>query len=210
MSTISASTTSTTAYKVTADTTGTLVLQTGATPTTAVTIGTDQSVTLAGTLATSSRGIAKASMPAGTVLQVVSTTKTDTFSTTSTTFVDLTGFSVTITPTSASSQILVLVASNYAPSTTSIFGIFNLLRGATNICQPSTSPTLNGTTISYSSVGDVINNWSTSYLDSPATTSATTYKFQARTNNPGTIYVNRRNSADTAQTSTITVMEIAA
>ena len=44
MSTISASTTSTTAYKVTADTTGTLVLQTGATPTTAVTIDTAQNV----------------------------------------------------------------------------------------------------------------------------------------------------------------------
>jgi hypothetical protein len=48
MSTISASTTSTTAYKVTADTTGTLVFQTGATPTTALTIGSDQSVTFAG------------------------------------------------------------------------------------------------------------------------------------------------------------------
>jgi len=47
MSTISASTTSTTAYKVTADTTGTLVLQTGSTPTTAVTIGTDQKVAFA-------------------------------------------------------------------------------------------------------------------------------------------------------------------
>jgi len=47
MSTISASTTTTTAYSVTADTTGTLVLQTGATPTTAVTVGTDQSVTFA-------------------------------------------------------------------------------------------------------------------------------------------------------------------
>jgi hypothetical protein len=57
MSTISASTTSTTAYKVTADTTGTLVLQTGSTPTTAVTIGTDQSVTLAGTLAVQSQNI---------------------------------------------------------------------------------------------------------------------------------------------------------
>jgi hypothetical protein len=44
MSTISASTTTTTAYKVTADTTGTLVLQTGATPTTAVTIDTSQNV----------------------------------------------------------------------------------------------------------------------------------------------------------------------
>jgi Chaperone of endosialidase len=44
MSTISASTTTTTAYKVTADTTGTLVLQTGATPTTAVTVDTSQNV----------------------------------------------------------------------------------------------------------------------------------------------------------------------
>lgn len=44
MSTISASTTSTTAYKVTADTTGTLVLQTGSTPTTAVTVDGSQRV----------------------------------------------------------------------------------------------------------------------------------------------------------------------
>lgn len=52
MSTISASTTSTTAYKVTADTTGTLVLQTGSGPTTAVTVGTDQSVAFAGAVST--------------------------------------------------------------------------------------------------------------------------------------------------------------
>ena len=49
MSTISASTTTTTAYKVTADTTGTLVLQTGATPTTAVTVDTSQNVGIANT-----------------------------------------------------------------------------------------------------------------------------------------------------------------
>jgi len=50
MSTISASTTSTTAYKVTADTTGTLVLQTGATPTTAVTVNSVQGVQILNTL----------------------------------------------------------------------------------------------------------------------------------------------------------------
>jgi len=53
MSTIKSSTTTTTAYSVTADTTGTLVIQTGATPTTAVTIGSDQSVTFAGTVSLS-------------------------------------------------------------------------------------------------------------------------------------------------------------
>ena len=63
MSTISASTTSSTAYKVSADTTGTLVLQTGATPTTAVTIGTDQSVTLAASLTI---GSATQAVPSGT------------------------------------------------------------------------------------------------------------------------------------------------
>jgi hypothetical protein len=54
MSTISASTTTTTAYKVTADTTGALVLQTGATPTTAVTIDTSQNTTFAGTVSATS------------------------------------------------------------------------------------------------------------------------------------------------------------
>ena len=56
MSTISASTTSTTAYKVTADTTGTLVLQTGATPTTAVTVSSAQVVTLSQALPEASGG----------------------------------------------------------------------------------------------------------------------------------------------------------
>ena len=57
MSTIKSSTTTTTAYSVSADTTGTLVIQTGSTPTTAVTVGTDQSVTLAGTLALQSQNM---------------------------------------------------------------------------------------------------------------------------------------------------------
>ena len=56
MTTISSSTTSTTAYKVSADTTGTLVLQTGATPTTAVTISSAQVVTLANALPVASGG----------------------------------------------------------------------------------------------------------------------------------------------------------
>lgn len=56
MSTISASTTTTTAYVVTADTTGALVLQTGATPTTAVTISSAQVVTLAQPLPLASGG----------------------------------------------------------------------------------------------------------------------------------------------------------
>lgn len=143
------------------------------------------------------------------ILQVVSTTKTDTFSTTSTSFVDVTGLSVTITPTSASSTILVFVSGVLGCGTTSQIGLFNLLRGATNIAQPATAPSFAATTMVFVNGTDYVVPWSILFLDSPATTSATTYKIQTRTNT-GTIYVNRRSTADTNTTSTITVMEIAA
>jgi hypothetical protein len=65
MSTISASTTSTTAYKVTADTTGALVLQTGATPTTAVTISSAQVATFAQAPVLPSASIPQAALAAG-------------------------------------------------------------------------------------------------------------------------------------------------
>ena len=65
MSTISSSTTSTTAYKVTADTTGTLVFQTGATPTTAITISTGQVATFAQAPSLPAASIPQAALAAG-------------------------------------------------------------------------------------------------------------------------------------------------
>jgi len=65
MSTISASTTSITAYKVTADTTGTLVFQTGATPTTAITISTGQVATFAQAPSLPAASIPQAALAAG-------------------------------------------------------------------------------------------------------------------------------------------------
>ena len=65
MSTISASTTTTTAYKVTADTTGTLVLQTGVTPTTAVTISSAQVATFAQAPVLPAASIPQAALAAG-------------------------------------------------------------------------------------------------------------------------------------------------
>ena len=202
MSTISSSTTSTTAYKVTADTTGTLVLQTGATPTTAMTIDASQNITTV-------NKFAKESMPIGSVLQVVSTTKTNTFSTASTTFVDLTGLSVSITPTSASNKVMIFVTYSYSSSLTTAIAVFNLLRGSTNISQPATTPSFNGTAINYAATSDAVIPGSINFLDSPATTSAITYKIQCRISS-STLYVNSRGAGDSAFTSTITAMEIAA
>jgi len=73
MSTISASTTTTTAYKVTADTTGTLVLQTGSTPTTAVTIDASQNV---GVGTASPLGLLDVASSSTTLARVRSTTGT--------------------------------------------------------------------------------------------------------------------------------------
>ncbi len=147
-------------------------------------------------------------LPAGAVLQVVSTTKTDTFSMTGG-FTDITGLTATITPTSATSKIFIIV--NLAVSSSAGAGLnaFNLVRNSTNISQPATTPTFAGTFCAYLDLGDNILPLAINFLDSPATTSATTYKLQMKTNT-GTQYVNRRSSTDSAFTSTITVMEIAA
>jgi len=60
------------------------------------------------TTASSGQSIPKAALPTGSVLQVVSATKTDTLSTTSTGWLDVTGLSVSITPISSSSKIMVI------------------------------------------------------------------------------------------------------
>ena len=178
------------------DNTGTLISS-------ATTTGINATALTTGTVPT-------ARLPAGTVLQVVSTVKNDTFSSTSTTNTDITGLSVAITPTSTSSNILVLVQSNYGPGGGSQIANFQIVRNSTNIANPSNTGLLYSSTVTaYQITSDQTANYSISYLDSPATTSATTYKVQGRTTS-GTWYVNRRNTADMNTISTITVMEIAA
>ncbi len=161
--------------------------------------------------------IAAAALPAGSVLQVVSTTKTDTFSTTSSSFVDITGLSATITPRSTSSTILVNFSVNRGAAGATISG-FQILRGATAICiGDAAGSRTRATTGAYPSNGDAISSYITSsmiFLDSPATTSATTYKLQVKSDLGAlAIYVNRDgvdsdNSSLLRCASTITVMEI--
>ena len=142
-------------------------------------------------------------------VQVVSTTLNTVFTTASTSFTDLTGLSATITPTNSANKIMIIVNTYYSSNSGSGITVFNLVRGSTNICQPSnTGLSFSGTASGFISVADNICPVSISFLDSPATTSATTYKVQLKTNT-GTSSINQRNSADGAFTSTITLMEIA-
>ena len=161
-------------------------------------------------------------MPAGHILQVVSVTKTDTWTYSgSTTFQDITGLAAVITPTSSSSKILVQVNINI--SGTERYHGARLLRGSTLIGAGDVSGNRPSVSISSGSNQDesnnayVMRNSSFSFLDSPSTTSATTYKVQAvSTQTAGaTTYVNRAPTDSDAQwahrgSSTITLTEVSA
>ncbi len=136
----------------------------------------------------------------GSVLQVVQATTTTQYSSTSTSFVD-SGLSVTITPKSSSSKILVTADFGVAASTSSAGTIFNLLRGSTQLFYRG---------ICYSSAGGIYSNAAFFHLDSPATTSATTYKIQYVTQDAAsTAWVNVGYNGYTSPTAHITAMEIA-
>ena len=153
---------------------------------------------------------------AGNVIQVVQTVKTDTFTTNSATFVDITGMSASITPRSTSSKILVqlnITGSSDGVSTTNI--PVRLVRGSTDIfLADAASNRTRTTTIGSSQNTSTFGNISAFLLDSPATTSTLTYKIQTFGMASTTVAINRSSvDSDTSSfgraTSTITLMEIA-
>jgi len=116
----------------------------------------------------------------GKVLQVVSGTYSTSTAITSTSLVD-TGLSATITPTLATSKVLVLISQSNILDRPTIgsYGEYDLKRGATSIRNFISIPLLfaePSSTFSSITLGHIMN---LSHLDSPATTSATTYKTQA-------------------------------
>jgi len=167
-----------------------------------------------GTLATTAF-VNTAVAAGGKVLQVVSVTKVDTFSTSSTSYVDITGLSVSITPSSATSQVYVsaTVTGNGNPPSSGMF--LQLVRGSTAIAIPTSPGSRSaGFAVLYTVDAALNQTTGTLFMDSPATTSATTYKIQGRVN-ASTGFINRGstdtdNSGYIRSVSSITVMEISA
>ena len=143
------------------------------------------------------------------VVQVKSAIKTTSFSTTSTSFVDVTDVTVSITPTSASNKVLVTVSGVAGQSSAGEVVVLNLNRGATPIAQ-STGSGIANQTLGTANIGANENgSFAISFLDSPATTSATTYKLQGRIVTAGTLFVGRFPVNDNFRSvTTITVMEV--
>ena len=156
-------------------------------------------------------------LSAGKVLQVVQTVKNDTFTATSNgSEVSVTGMSATITPTSSSSKIMISVVLNYSCQATT-WGAY-LKRGTTIIGVGSAAGVRQSVASGLGSTVDYNQqlNGKIEYLDSPATTSATTYQLFAINSNTVQIAINRGALYDGNDTtskrsiSTITLMEIGA
>lgn len=146
----------------------------------------------------------------GKVLQVVSaTTDTQVTITSDTTYAD-TGMSATITPTASNSKILILAmgaTSVFRGTSNTIFGFnMKLLRGATTLFE-NVNQGIEMATVSDKGMKFYIHY---SYLDSPATTSSTTYKIQSKSAYPDSSVYWQDSSGGVSRLSSIILMEIGA
>lgn len=154
---------------------------------------------------------------AGAVLQVVQTVKTDGFSFAGGSYVDVTGLSVSITPTSTTSKILIMFSLyGVQQGTTGTYGLqVKLVRNSTAIYLGDASGSAQQAS---ANIGTTSYNYPQSlngvYLDSPATTSSTTYKLQAYGESGQSQFIggsyNTVAAYDARVPSQIIVMEIAA
>jgi len=171
----------------------TLPAETGTILTSATLSGINASALSAGTLA-------KARLPAGSVLQVVQGNYTNLTTTTSTSYVD-TGLSASITPGATANKVLVIVQASIEQVTAGTSVRFVIDRSGTKPQDPNFIQSLavaDGVTLAFA------------YLDSPSSTSSLTYKIQFRNESGGYTTKFGNESLSNFTYNTITLMEIAA
>ena len=175
---------------------------------------------------TSNETVSIPSAGVGKILQVMQAVKTDTFNTSSNgTFVDVSGLSVTITPTSASSKFVLLaslvISADYNANPCLRFSGGNSgnyvgdARGSRRrVAWSGGDDWFNGSSSTVSS--QMAFTAQLSYVDSPATTNEITYKVQAMGDANGGIYINREPSDPDSSgegfttASSLIIMEVAA
>ena len=142
----------------------------------------------------------------GGIIQMKQTVLPTDVSTTSTSFVDASGFSVTITPTSASNKILVVLScrvNTSSGSNTNSRASISVFRDATNIVNQFVGTFFGGVT---GNDFNTYNSTNTSYLDSPATTSSITYQVKFASDNSAC--TTSINGGSSPPRSYLTVMEV--
>jgi len=150
----------------------------------------------------------------GKVLQVISASKNDTFTTTSTSFVDVTGLTADIAPASTSNKVLVTVLLGRLTTDDGGGVTAELNRGGSSIYDLGQGGATDG--FAAGGGGGMSNNDRKNdvgfiqYLDSPSSTSSLTYKIRIKRASSGSAYINRWGlNDDQGAVSSITLMEIA-
>ena len=150
-------------------------------------------------------------MSSGSIIQVKQAFKTDAASTTSTSFTDISGLSVSITASSASNKFL--ITSNISASCDSNIDAFLiLLKDSTEIASGTGGSVENMFALIRETDDRIVDSFALNFLDTAGDTNAHTYKIQFRTSNSSNpLVINRRNhDAAFGLPSSITVMEVAA
>jgi len=150
----------------------------------------------------------------GKILQVISASKNDTFTTTSTSFVDVTGLTADITPASSSNKVLVTVLLGRLTTAAGSGAIAQLDRGGSSVYDLASGGSSDG--FAAGGGGGMTNNDRKNdngfiqYLDTPSSSSSLTYKIRVKTTGSGTAYINQWGlNSDQGCVSSITLMEIA-
>jgi len=156
---------------------------------------------------------AGAEPPAGIGSNVVQTVKTDTFTSSSATFEDVTGLNVSITPTADTSKVLVIADVAIGNSLNSAVHI-RILRGSTVIYVGDAASNRVQTTASNLIDQASPNFRAATFLDSPGVATSVTYKIQIRRGQNPTAFINRAgqdtdNEEFGRMASSITVIEVA-
>ena len=153
----------------------------------------------------------------GKILQVLQATKTDTQSSTTNDFVDVTGLSIAITPAATSSKILVFANVLCIGTVGATAAFSRVVRDSTAIAiADADGSRTRASAMGYAPDTGDVRHHSTVWLDSPSTTSATTYKIQFMMASAGsTAYINRFAATNDSAAygrgvSSITVMEVSA
>ena len=150
----------------------------------------------------------------GNVIQVLQTSIETQLSTGSTTYVDVTGLSVTIAPKYTTSKILIRFKINGSNTNTSNLNVYQIVRDSTAVGNGNVENRAKCHTAVRGSIGDANSSFVASgeFLDSPNSVLSITYKIQWRVDG-GTSYINRdfsngNSAAYPSPLSTITIMEI--
>ena len=159
-----------------------------------------------------------ANAPSGSVIQVVQAVKGDTQTIQSSSWIDVSGLSASITPQSTSNRILVMATLSYSYTESWNSGSMRLYRSSTPIFigDAATSRTQVTTTLATQTVepqNELMFTRTVQFVDSPNTTSALTYKVAVSDfdDGGGPIYINRCRNDSTSvgrAASSIIVMEI--